>query len=106
MDFHIRKADHSVTPRQRDFCHIYEQYVQEKVGGKGDAMYDRLVNILEDYKTSNQDATTSYKLYGGEDFPLLIVIISPLMKRVHKYIEQSGELVFIDATSNTEKHNL
>ena len=28
------------------------------------------------------------------------------MKRVHKEIAQSGELVFVDLTSNTEEHNL
>jgi hypothetical protein len=28
------------------------------------------------------------------------------MKRIHKHIEQSGELVFVDSTSNTEAHNL
>lgn len=28
------------------------------------------------------------------------------MKRRHKEVTQSGKLVFIDATSNTEEHNL
>jgi hypothetical protein len=28
------------------------------------------------------------------------------MKRVNKHIKQTGELVFVDATSNTEEHNL
>ena len=43
---------------------------------------------------------------GGGSVPLLGSIISPLMKRVHKYVKQSSELVFINATLNTEEHNL
>ena len=74
-------------------------------------MFDKLKETLEDYKRSNLDV---YQLYGGESLPtlrgesvpLLGSIITPLMKRFHRYVKQSGELVFINATSNTEEHNL
>ena len=38
--------------------------------------------------------------------PLIISVVTPLMKRVHKEVPQCGELVFVDATSNTDEHNL
>ena len=52
------------------------------------------------------DASVKYQLYGGDETPLIISIVTPLMKRVHKEIPQSGELIFVDATSNTDEHNL
>ena len=45
-------------------------------------------------------------MYGGDGIPLIISVVTPLMKRVHKEVSQSGELVFVDATSNTDEHNL
>ncbi len=41
-------------------------------------------------------------MYGGDGIPLIISVVTPLMKRVHKEVSQSGELVFVDATSNTD----
>ena len=58
------------------------------------------------YKKSHPDATVNHQLYEGDETPLIIAIVSPLRKRVHKEIPQCGELVFIDSTSNTEEHNL
>ena len=45
-------------------------------------------------------------MYKGVQRLLIIAIVTPLMKRRHKEVTQSGKLVFIDATSNTEEHNL
>ena len=69
-------------------------------------MYERLAERLEQYKKDNPDATTCHQIYEGDDTPLIIAIVTPLMNRVHKDVQQSGELVFVDATSNTEEHNL
>ena len=56
-------------------------------------MFDKLEEALEDYKRSNPDASIDYQLYGGENVPLLVSIITMLVKRVHKYVQQSSELV-------------
>lgn len=106
LAFHTKKADRSVMPRRRDFNYIYTQFALEKFGGKGSAMFPKLVKKLQEYKEENPESTTRHQIYDGDDIPLVIAIVSPLMKRVHKKVPQSGELVFIDATSNTEEHNL
>lgn len=69
-------------------------------------MFEKLEEKLQDYKKSHPGATVNHQLYEGDETPLIIAIVSPLMKRVHKEIPQCGELVFIDSTSNTEEHNL
>ena len=37
---------------------------------------------------------------------MLIAIATPLMKRVHRDVQQCGELILVDSTSNNEEHNL
>lgn len=69
-------------------------------------MFERLAERLEQYKKDNPEATTCYQIYEGDNTPLIIAIVTPLMNRVHKEVQQSGEMVFVDATSNTEEHNL
>ena len=106
IDFHIKKADRSITPRQRDFRHIYEQYGKQKFGGKNEEMFEKLAEKIELYKTKNKEASIDYQMYGGDAVPLLIAIVTPLMNRVHSEVQQCGELIFVDSTSNTEEHNL
>lgn len=93
-------------PRGRDFSHLYTQFGKDRFGGQGVKMYERLAERLEQYKKDNPEATTCHQIYEGDDTPLKIALVTPLMNRVHKEVQQSGELVFVDVTSNTEEHNL
>jgi hypothetical protein len=106
IDYHLKKADRSITPRRRDFHYLYDQYNKENFGGKNVEMYEKLAEKIGEYNKEHPEASTHYQLYGGDETPLLIAIVTPLMKRVHQNIPQSGELLFVDATSNTEEHNL
>ncbi|KAI8485675.1 hypothetical protein Bbelb_365090 [Branchiostoma belcheri] len=106
ITYHQRKADRAITPRRRDFSHLYTQFGKENYGGKDRQMFAKLVDRLKSYEEANPEASTSYQLYEGDSQPLIIALVTPLMKRVHQEVQQSGELVFIDATSNTEEHNL
>lgn len=102
LEFHKNKADRSVVPRRRDFNYLYTQFGNERFGGRRVMTFSKPVEKLEEYKTENTEATTSHQMYEGDQRPL----ITPLMKSAHKEVPQSGELVIIDATSNTEEHNL
>ena len=61
---------------------------------------------FQDYEKSHPGSTVNHQLYEGDETPLIITIVSSLMKRLHKEIPRCTELVFIDSTSNTEEHNL
>ena len=106
LDYHVKKADRSVVPRRRDFCYICQQYGKERFGGKNGEMLDKLSAKLDEFHEANPDASVEYQQYGGDNTPLIITIVTPLMKRIHKCVPQSGELIFVDSTSNTEEHNL
>ena len=55
-------------------------------------MYEKLAEKIGEYNKEHPEASTDYQLYGGDETPLLIAIVTPLMKRVHQNIPQSGEL--------------
>ena len=40
-----------------------------------------------------------------DDLPRILAMCTPLMSRVHKYAQQSGELVFIDSSSSFDDYN-
>ena len=47
------------------------------------------------------DASVKYQLYGGDETPLIVSIVTPLMKRMHKEVPQSSELVDAPQTQRT-----
>ena len=106
LEFHRKKANRAVMPRKRDFSYLYTQFGKDRYGGQGVMMFERLSERLQQYKKDNPEATTCYQMYEGDDTPLIIAIVTPLINRVHKEVQQSGEMVFVDTTSNTEEHNL
>ena len=48
LTYHKKKADLSVTPRKRDFNHLYSKFGEEKFGGKGPLMFEKLEEKLQD----------------------------------------------------------
>lgn len=59
-----------------------------------------LQKILDSYNTT--DNKTAKLLRIGNDF--CIALCSPLMKRVHSYVRQSSELVFVDSSGGVDRH--
>ena len=45
------------------------------------------------------------KMTVTEENQLVIAICTPVMKRIHEKIRQSGEMVFIDSTGNCDRQN-
>jgi hypothetical protein len=42
---------------------------------------------------------------ANRETPMIIAICTPLMARVHKHIQQAGEMVFCDSTSTLDRFN-
>ena len=87
-----------------DFHYIYEKFGLETYGGKNIELFTQLVDCLDAYKEADPESNTAYQLYDGDGCPLIVAIVTPLMKRGHEYVQQSGELILVDSTSNTEDH--
>jgi hypothetical protein len=85
-------------------CVIDMQYGKERFGGKNVECWINSAKLNEFHEANY--SSVEYQQYGGDNTPLIIAIVMPLMKRIHKCVPQSGELIFVDSTSNTEEHNL
>ena len=67
---------------------------------------DDLQHRLDIYNESAAGGTEerfAVTLIDGED--VIVAICTPLMKRVHRFIKHSGELVFMDAGGSMHRHN-
>lgn len=56
-----------MTPRKRDFNYLYSKFGDEKFGGKGHLMFEKLEEKLQDCKKSHPDGTVNHQLYEGDE---------------------------------------
>ena len=90
MEYHKIKADRSKTPRRQDFNRLYSTFCKENFGSKNGAeMFECLTQRISEYKQENEESSIDFQRY--EDFedvvtPFIMVIITPLMKRVHEMV--------------------
>ncbi|KAL2096943.1 hypothetical protein ACEWY4_006150 [Coilia grayii] len=97
-------ADRSVCP-DRDYCyHLYYKIFRESYGAKGgEEMFMDLQSRLEQYNEEQGEVCS--KMARTEEGQLIVAICTPLMKRVHAQVQQSGEMAFIDSTGNCDRQN-
>ena len=72
-----------------------------------ESMFEMLETKLNLLKQESSDYT--FKLLKFDEKlcqPFILVVITPLMKRVHQMIANAKDLVFIDSSSNMEEFNL
>ena len=108
-EYEIKKADRSVIPLRDDMLYLYKLFNLRPYGGKnGTAILECLQQKAVEYnklqKENNGSISFDFETAGEDnDFSLAIVIITPLMSCVHKHVKHSGELIFMDSTSNVDE---
>ena len=65
-------------------------------------MLASLHEVASQYNATNN--TEAMKVCMTDDGQLIVAICTPLMHRVHTLHKQSGELCFMDASSNMDRH--
>ena len=45
------------------------------------------------------------KIASGNSTPMVLAICTPIMRRTHQYVQQSRDIVFVDATSSFDRQN-
>ena len=90
LEYHRLKSDRSICPRRPDFNRLYSSYCKEKYGPKnGKEMFEHLDQKVSLYKESCPESNVSFQQYEEiEDTitPFILVIITPLMIRVHTMV--------------------
>ena len=92
-------ANNAINPKQRVVQHLRENWVKRNIGGLDhQSIEERLIYYAE----TNPNITIKMHI---EESSFCIVLITQFMKRVHQ-IRESGEVVFVDATSNCDSQNM
>ena len=83
-----------------------------ELGGKAEFQcFEAAVEVSDscDSDTSDFDSPPRKKKrkrhHHNREKPMIIAICTPLMGRVHKHIQQAGEMVFCDSTSTLDRFN-
>ena len=125
-------VDRATNPTKSDFSRLYEEWRESEFGSdNGKPMFDQLQAEIEAYnaamgskgghailqrfegkiewdETSDSDDQGSPKKKRAKrerEVPMVLAMCTPLMSRVHQFIQQSGELVFCDSTSTLDRFN-
>ena len=103
-------ADRATNPNVQDVSRLFQAWrFQQHGSDHGPDMFDRLEEEVAAYNKSHDDSGRAAvqrftgKSDSDEGKPLILAICSPIMYRAHKYIQQSSELVFMDATSSLDR---
>ena len=91
LQYHLKLADRSTMPRRIDFNSIYGQFTKDLYGSKSLvdmflALEER-IKILKQEEYKDEEYTIEFQKFDEiEEIPFICVIITPLMKRVHKLV--------------------
>ena len=69
----------------------------------GDLTHKSMLECLQEYKESNQDITLEYNITESN---FCAILVTSFMRRVGSMVRESGECVFIDATSNVDQNKI
>jgi len=70
-------------------------------------MFSTLQQRIEVLKEKDEGYTIEFQPFDEEtNQPFVMVVITPLMKRVHQMVPHSKDLAFLDSSSNMEEYNL
>ena len=127
-------ADRALNPTKSDVYRLYDEWRRNELGpDDGKPLFDKLREEIEIYNSkfcaasgiaklqcfqadtdlddsinstnSEPPAKRQKKKRKTHHQPLLIAICTPLMSRIHKHVQQAGEIVYCDATSSLDRFN-
>ncbi|XP_071484474.1 uncharacterized protein [Diadema antillarum] len=96
-------ADRSVCPDIQYCCRLYQKIFKANYGESNDG--EGMVRSLQDLAKQFNAASGKMAVDITEDNQVIAAICTPLMQRVHRLHKYSGELCFMDASSNMDRHN-
>ena len=126
-------ADRAQNPNTQDVFRLYDKWRVGAYGEEnGKSMIQKLQEAVDAYneKYSKEGGKALLQWYdaGADDeelesdtedlepprkkkkkdmdtTPLILALCSPLMSRAHQFVQQSGDIVFCDATSSLDRYN-
>ncbi|KAK3933143.1 Aggrecan core protein [Frankliniella fusca] len=96
-------ADGAKCPNLQWCYHLYRKMFKKEYGEPtGLAMIDALRSLVAKYNEDCGSVCAKVETFGSE---VVVVLCSPLMKRVHEYLKASGEMLFLDSGGMMDRQN-
>ncbi|XP_072168858.1 uncharacterized protein [Diadema setosum] len=97
-------ADRSICPDVQ-FCYrLYAKIFRKRYGAaSGDEMYVELERKVHEF--NEEQGQLCAKIEVTPESQTIVAICTPLMKRVHENIKNSGEMIFVDSSGNCDRHD-
>ena len=91
LEYHRRLSDRSQAPRRKDFNDIYTDFKKERFGtGSMSEMFSTLEERIKCLKQKDEEYIIEFQKFDESiDQPFILVVITPLMKRVHKLVSMA-----------------
>ena len=87
LDYHKRLSDRSQAPRRKDFNDIYINFKERFGTASLTDMFCALEERIKCLQEKDDDYTIQFQTFDEEiNQPFIMVVITPLMKRVHKLV--------------------
>ena len=103
------RADSSILPTLNQIRYLYSAIEKKRYGARfGPEMYQFLQNFCTNYNSSTPDGILRSIIPppDGNLNTLVLVLITPFMRRVLKKIDRCGEMVHVDSTGSLDCNNL
>lgn len=94
-------ADGSKCPSNFWVYRLFKKNCVKQYGPQaGEEMIESLKRVCEEYNSQCQSQCAKVEIVDNKDF--VVAVCSPLMKRVHKLLRSSGEIMFMDASGTMD----
>ena len=132
-DTQVILADRAQNPNLQDVCRLYDRWRIGNYGDyNGQGLFEKLQQTVDTYnhnqnkinrgqailqcydtgevESSNisdneEDTPPPKKKKKIKSTPMILALCTPIMRRAHQYVQQSRDVVFLDATSSFDRHN-
>ena len=108
MDWLLVMSDRSKVPRRCDFNKLFMDYNNVKYGSLNlDNLYKCLKERISIKELESPETIINYQKFDSDaNDPFILVLVTPLMLRVHEKVKAAAELVFFDSTGGMDEYNL
>ena len=98
-------ADRAIMPDYKWVFNQHAQYIENTLGKiNSPEAFDKAVEKVNAYNLKNDEVLCSIK--QSDDGEVIVAVCDQLSQRVHKVLPQSGDIVYVDATSNLGKNSI
>ena len=95
QEYEIKLADRPIIPKRPDMNRLYGLFTKNMFGNSNiESMFEMLEEKINELKEESSDYTFRFLKFDLELCqPFILVVITPLMKRVHQMIANAKDLL-------------